>query len=1402
MRTKIPVKRRSNRSVNRAVTCMLVVAFLLIGTMFVVNMNGHQSSADIGYGDPIKEDYVPGVNIEIDTIDKLKLIGKDPGYPLTGKYVQTKDLNFDLDPFSTTDLGWKYKIVVTYSDMTPGGSVHFHIEENSGGSFQPMNGTNISVRFGNYSSDAVSIVNGEFDVPNSTSMFDGNLIMLVVGGVKSTGTDTAFSFIMEVESSGDSKEGYHLGNFKPISNFRGTYNGNGYQIIGVEMGAYTATTSRNIVGIFGTAISATIKNVYIEDGESSATRSKQNNMDSVGLIAGQITNSIVENCYTNGKVGLGDRAGGLIGNVISSTIRNCTNAGTIFATHTYGGGIAGYAENSSEIYDSINLGNLIEPRAQSAGIAGCLANDSKAWNVVNKGNVKGGGYNGGLVGHAHLSDVEGINHGDIKGGNLVGGLVAWSGGSVSGTNYGNIEGNNLVGGITGESTVYGVITDSVNYGNIKGNGNVGGITGKMYANYSILNSVNYGDVTGSNSRVGGIAGESAGEISNVVNYGNVDGGGVYVGGIVGECLRNNNPVSGVNYGDVRGGGENVGGIIGWAAFSKMTVTAINYGNIIGESNYVGGIVGQSDASPTIKDSINYGNVTGKIYVGGILAYGAGMVSNVANNGTIKGGSYVGGIVGYIDNLNISGINNGDVSGTGNNVGGIAGTVAKIGSTISGTNSGNVTGVNNIGGIAGTVAKDSRIIGATNLGNVTGSTDFVGGIVGNINNNAIVKDCNNNGNIKGRNNVGGLVGRSVLGIEISGQPNNYENTGSVSGNENVGGIVGNASGISMEWMSNKGYVYATVGNAGGVIGTVYMTSSNGLLVEYTFSEGDVRALTGHAGGLVGTITSTAMNTGSLIHDSYSMGDITVTNTPASVGGIVGRVTGNYVSIDNTYSSGKVTYSSGTMYGGGIVGSLSGSNLSVTDSFFKILSGDGTDLTNNMSPAYGGKPTYDYVMKREGTYTKVGWDFTTAGVWAIDEMNKTSSSLNQGYPFFGDILNQYYIEIIGPNVTTVPPQGMYGPVNSGDSVLVSFTPDARYVIQKVLIDGVEDTDALFDGYYLFEDIYTSHVIEIMASIPAPPSSEYVIHASSDDNSIISPEGTITVGKGHNMRFLFSAAPGHVISNVLIDGINHPELALIGSFVFWDVSMNHTIRVESLEAREMITLVVYVMEGVGHVEYSIGGGVFREYTSPISVIKGTDIVFRAIPGNGHSFDRWENYVSSTDPKIEIINIDASGILEVYFKEGGSGGIGELIWYSGCCLLILFLILLLFLLLFIRYKVFIRISFGPKDEISNIKLIPERPFTLKYRIDDEDDWAPIPQEEDGSYPMPEEVRDIVNIRDRVHRKASYRFRIEGISAVRYKIEKDGEWFPLQKGEDGSYEVPGKEVLSDIWIEIDGDLQ
>ena len=99
-----------------------------------------------------------------------------------------------------------------------------------------------------------------------------------------------------------------------------------------------------------------------------------------------------------------------------------------------------------------------------------------------------------------------------------------------------------------------------------------------------------------------------------------------------------------------------------------------------------------------------------------------------------------------------------MSGSGNNVGGLAGDGINANITNSYAVSGSVSGANNVGGLAGDGNNVYIINSYVVSGSVNGSGDNVGGLAGNGINATIERSYAVSGSVNGSgNNVGGLVG---------------------------------------------------------------------------------------------------------------------------------------------------------------------------------------------------------------------------------------------------------------------------------------------------------------------------------------------------------------------------------------------------------------------------------------------------------------------------------------------------------------------------------------------------------------------------------------------------------------------------------------------------------------------
>jgi hypothetical protein len=186
-----------------------------------------------------------------------------------------------------------------------------------------------------------------------------------------------------------------------------------------------------------------------------------------------------------------------------------------------------------------------------------------------------------------------------------------------------------------------------------------------------------------------------------------------------------------------------------------------------DEEYVGlfGVVsehcGQTKCEGVIKNiGVVNAAVTGNAYVGALVGYNDGTVSNSYSTGNVTGPDTVGGLGGQ---------NGGTVNKcySGGNVTGCNGT------------SGNITGGSKIGGLLGENYGEINVVSNSySMANVTGDEN-VGGLVG-YNAFATISKCYSTGNVTGGIKSGGLVGGNYLGdvyssfwdIKTSGHTTSY------------------------------------------------------------------------------------------------------------------------------------------------------------------------------------------------------------------------------------------------------------------------------------------------------------------------------------------------------------------------------------------------------------------------------------------------------------------------------------------------------------------------------------------------------------------------------------------------------------------------------------------------------
>jgi len=328
----------------------------------------------------------------------------------------------------------------------------------------------------------------------------------------------------------------------------------------------------------------------------------------------------------------------------------------------------------------------------------------------------------------------------------------------------------------------------------------------------------------------------------------------------------------------------------------------NYIGLFGEVS-VGGIV-QNIGVTSI-------TITGYNYVGGLVGYSSGTVSNSYSTGSVTGNAFVGGLLGYSFD-----------------------TVSESHSTVT------VNGGDTLGGLVG--RNKGTVSDSYSTGSVTSVTEnnLVGGVVGW--NSGNVGYCYSTGDVSGGWGVGGVVGSNFGNVGYS------YSTSSVTGDKWVGGVVGDSSsGSTVSNSYSSGSVYGSI-YVGGLVGQSYDCTVSNSYFTGSVTGGD------HAGGLVGR--NVGWNYDSTVSNCYSTGSVTGNER---VGGLVGS-NWHSATVSNSYSTGSVT-------GNNRVGGLVGQNYegTVSNSFWDTE-------TSGQSTSAGGTGKTTSEMKNIMTFSGVAWN----------------------------------------------------------------------------------------------------------------------------------------------------------------------------------------------------------------------------------------------------------------------------------------------------------------------------------------------------------------------------------------------------------------------------------------------
>ena len=214
--------------------------------------------------------------------------------------------------------------------------------------------------------------------------------------------------------------------------YTGTFDGGGHTITGL-----TVTGSDQYAGLFGRIGSGgTVKNVKLEGVKIES----DNDMSSVGGVAGDSYDGNIENCSVSGSVsGNNGTAGGVVGNQQKGSITGCSSSATVNAGIA-AGGVAGGTNIGASLTGCYATGDvtLVSNDIGTCYAGGVVGNNGSsstlkacyAWGSVTGSKSSGTVYVGGVTGSNDLGTLTACYH--AKG--TVNGPAGTTGG-VAGRNF-------------------------------------------------------------------------------------------------------------------------------------------------------------------------------------------------------------------------------------------------------------------------------------------------------------------------------------------------------------------------------------------------------------------------------------------------------------------------------------------------------------------------------------------------------------------------------------------------------------------------------------------------------------------------------------------------------------------------------------------------------------------------------------------------------------------------------------------------------------------------------------------------------------------------------------------------------------------------------------------------------
>lgn len=253
------------------------------------------------------------------------------------------------------------------------------------------------------------------------------------------------------------------------------------------------------------------------------------------------------------------------------------------------------------------------------------------------------------------------------------------------------------------------------------------------------------------------------------------------------------------------------------------------------------------------------------------------------------------------------------------------------------------------------------------------------------------------------------------------------------------------------------------------------------------------------------------------------------------------------------------------------------------------------SGNVMVNHGGEQTFTFTPNQGATLTQV----------LVDGVNNTAAVAAGSYKF-ANVTAPHTIQAVFTASTytiaatagangTITPSGNVS-VTHGEDKTFTITPNTGYEIDRVVVDGDNNANAVATGSYTFSNVVANHTIAATFKVKT-----FTINAVAGEGGRILPGGESEVNYGENKTYTIEAYAGYDISEVLIDGVNNPAAVASGSYTFTNITANHTITASFTGKQYVITATA---EGAGSINPQ----------GAISVSHGGSKEFIFTPNAGH--------------------------------------------------------------------------------------------------------------------------------------------------------------------------------------------